>query len=44
MTKEYVVITFLSILDLAKKNEIIIEQDKNFNNILLKDNEVRQWI
>lgn len=44
ITKEYVVITFLSILDLAKKNEIIIEQDKNFNNILLKDNEVKQWI
>lgn len=37
ITKEYVVITFLSILDLAKKNEIIIEQDKNFNTILLKD-------
>lgn len=41
ITKEYVVITFLSILDLAKKNEIIIEQDKNFNNILLKDIEVK---
>lgn len=41
MTKEYVVITFLSILDLAKKNEIIIEQDKNFNTILLKDVEVK---
>lgn len=37
MTKDYVVITFLSILDLAKKNEIIIEQEKNFNTILLKD-------
>ena len=37
ITKEYVVITFLSILDIAKKNEIIIEQDKNFNTILLKD-------
>lgn len=44
ITKEYVVITFLSILDLAKKNEIIIEQDKNFNNILLKDIEVKSWI
>lgn len=41
ITKEYVVITFLSILDLAKKNEIIIEQDKNFNTILLKDIEVK---
>lgn len=44
ITKEYVVITFLSILDLAKKNEIIIEQDKNFNTILLKDIEVKSWI
>ena len=40
ITKEYIVITFLSILDLAKKREIIIEQNKNFNNILLKDIEV----
>ena len=42
--KEYIVITFLSILDLAKKNEIIIEQDKNFINIILKNNEVKSWI
>ncbi|MCI9434655.1 MAG: segregation/condensation protein A [Bacilli bacterium] len=41
ITKEYIVITFLSILDLAKKNEIIIEQAKNFNTILLKDIEVK---
>lgn len=41
ITKEYIVITFLSILDLAKKNEIIIEQVKNFNTILLKDIEVK---
>ncbi len=41
ITKEYIVITFLSILDLAKKNEILIEQDKNFNTILLKDIEVK---
>ena len=41
ITKEYIVITFLSILDLAKKNEIIIEQDKNFKNIILKNNEVK---
>ena len=43
ITKEYIVITFLSILDLAKKNEIIIEQAKNFNTILLKDIEVKAW-
>ena len=41
ISKEYIVITFLSILDLAKKNEIIIEQDKNFKNIILKNNEVK---
>ena len=41
ITKEYIVITFLSILDLAKKNEIYIEQDKNFNAILLKNIEVK---
>lgn len=44
VSKEYIVITFLSILDLAKKNEIIIEQDKNFKNIILKNNEVKSWI
>lgn len=44
ISKEYIVITFLSILDLAKKNEIIIEQDKNFKNIILKNNEVKSWI
>lgn len=34
--KDYIVITFLSILSLAKKNEIIIEQENNFNNIILR--------
>ena len=34
--KDYVVITFLSILSLAKKNEISIEQDNNFNNIVIR--------
>lgn len=44
ISKEYIVITFLSILDLAKKSEIIIEQDTNFKNIVLKNNEVKAWI
>ena len=35
VTKSYVVITFLSILDLARKQEINIEQDKNFSKIYL---------
>ena len=34
-TKEYIVVTFLSILALAKKQELIIKQDNNFSNIVL---------
>ncbi len=34
-TKSYIVVTFLSILVLAKNNEIRIIQDNNFENILL---------
>lgn len=33
--KNYIVVTFLSILDLARKQEITIEQDKNFEKIYL---------
>lgn len=33
--KDYVVITFLSILDLAKKQELLIKQDNNFQKIYL---------
>ena len=33
-TKEYLVVTFLAILELAKKREIIIKQDNNFDNII----------
>ena len=32
-TKEYVVVTFLSILEMAKKGELTITQENNFNNI-----------
>ena len=32
-TKEYVVITFLSILAMTRKQEIEIEQENNFKNI-----------
>ena len=35
VNKSYIVITFLSILDLARKQEINIEQDKNFSKIYL---------
>ena len=34
-TKEYVVVTFLSILEMAKFGEIKIKQDDNFNNIII---------
>ena len=34
-SKEYVVVTFLAILSMAKKQEISINQDKNFNNITI---------
>jgi len=35
-TKDYLVVTFLSILDLAKKQELNILQDNNFNKIYLE--------
>lgn len=33
--KDYIVVTFLSILDLAKKQELVIRQDDNFQSIYL---------
>ena len=33
ISKPYVIVTFLSVLDLAKKNEIIITQNNNFGDI-----------
>lgn len=41
MTKEYVVVTFLAILDLVKKQDIYINQDKNFGDIILRLKEVK---
>ena len=38
-TKEYVVVTFLSILEMAKHGEILIKQENNFNNIIIKTKE-----
>ena len=35
VTKDYVVVTFLSIMSLAKKGEIDIKQDDNFSRIIL---------
>ena len=36
ISKSYVIVTFLSILDLSKKREIVITQDKNFDDIYLE--------
>lgn len=41
VTKEYVVVTFLAILDLVKKQDIYINQDKNFGDIILQLKEVK---
>ena len=38
-TKEYVVVTFLSILEMAKLGEINIIQENNFNNIVISKRE-----
>lgn len=40
--KEYVVVTFLSILDLAKKQELNIKQEDNFSKIYLVAKEVKE--
>lgn len=34
-TKEEVIVSFLSILEMIKKNEILVVQDSNFNNITI---------
>lgn len=36
ITKEYVVVTFLSILEMAKNKEILLSQDTNFGTIILE--------
>ena len=39
-TKSYVVVTFLSILEMSKNKEIIIKQENNFNDIVIEGCEV----
>ncbi len=34
VTKEYVVVTFLAVLEMAKKQELMIYQENNFDNII----------
>ncbi len=36
LTKPYVVVTFLSILEMSKNNELLITQDENFGKIMLE--------
>lgn len=36
ITKEYIVVTFLAILNMSKRNEINLKQDNNFNNIIVE--------
>ena len=36
-TKEYVVVTFLSILSMSRNSEITIEQENNFKDIIIKE-------
>lgn len=38
-SKPYVVVTFLSILEMAKKSEIVIIQENNFDKIYCKEAE-----
>lgn len=35
LSKDYIIVTFLSMLDLAKKEEIVIKQENNFDKIFL---------
>ena len=39
VNKEYVVVTFLAILSMARSGEITIKQDANFNEITIKAKE-----
>lgn len=36
MTKEYIIVTFLAVLEMTKKDEILLVQDKNFGDILIE--------
>ncbi len=36
ITRPYVIVTFLSILEMAKNNEILLKQDANFGEIILE--------
>lgn len=42
ITKDYIVVTFLAILSMSKRQEIDIKQDNNFNNIIIISKEI-EW-
>ncbi len=37
LSKDYIVVTFLAILDMSKRQELSITQDNNFENIILEE-------
>ncbi len=37
ISKEYIVVTFLAILNMSKKQELSIKQDNNFENIIIEE-------
>lgn len=37
ITKEYIIVTFLSILSMSRKQEVELEQENNFKNIIIKE-------
>ena len=41
ITKDYVVVTFVSILNMTRKQEIVIEQENNFKDIIIKEKGVK---
>lgn len=41
LSKDYIVVTFLAILDMSKRQELSITQENNFENIILE--EVKKW-
>ena len=36
VTKEYVVVTFLALLDMSKNREVLLHQDKNYGTIWIE--------
>ena len=39
VSKEYIVATFLAILEMAKSRELVIKQEKNFDDIICEVND-----